>query len=100
LTLLLLPLPIVILIISILILLLAAHHFNLILNSYRFLVESYDLVSKSLIILTIWVIILIIVAQKNVEYKKNLSLNMIILLISLIITFSTVRIIMFYFFFE
>ena len=98
--LLLLPLPIVILIISILILLLAAHHFNLILNSYRFLVESYDLVSKSLIILTIWVIILIIVAQKNVEYKKNLSLNMIILLISLIITFSTVRIIMFYFFFE
>ena len=100
LTLLLLPLPIVILIISMLILLLAAHHFNLILNSYRFLVESYDLVSKSLIILTIWVIILIIVAQKNVEYKKNLSLNMIILLISLIITFSTVRIIMFYFFFE
>ena len=100
LVLLLLPSSIIILTISLLILTLSIHHFNLIFNCYRFLIESYDLISKSLIILTIWVIILIIIAQKNVEYKKNLNTNIIILLIRLIITFRTVRIIIFYFFFE
>jgi len=53
-----------------------------------------------LIILTIWVIILIIIAQKNTDYKKILIINMLVLLIRLIITFSTIRIILFYFFFE
>ena len=100
LVLLLLPSSIIILTISLLILLLTIHHLNLILRCYTFLIESYDLISKSLIILTIWVIILIIIAQKNVEYKKTLGLNIIILLIRLIITFRTVRIIIFYFFFE
>merc|ERR1712212_1037363 len=89
LVLLLLPSSIIILAISLLILLLSIHHLNLILRCYTFLIESYDLISKSL---------LIIIAQKNVEYKKTLGLNIIILLIRLIITFRTVRIIIFYFF--
>ena len=95
-----LPIPIIVVVISLLILILSAYNFNLILGCYRFLRESYDLISKSLVILTIWIIVLIIIAQKNVEYKKTLGLNIIILLIRLIITFRTVRIIIFYFFFE
>merc|ERR1712212_409759 len=90
LVLLLLPSSIIILTISLLILLLTIHHLNLTLRCYTFLIESYDLISKSLIILTI-------IAQKNVEYKKTLGLNIIILLIRLIITFRTVRIIIFFF---
>jgi len=85
---------------SLLTLILSAYNFNLILSCYRFLRESYDLISKSLVILTIWIIVLIIIAQKNVEYKKRLVINIIILFIRLAITFSTIRIIIFYFFFE
>ena len=95
-----LPIPIIIVVISLLILILSAYNFNLILGCYRFLRESYDLISKSLVILTIWIIVLIIIAQKNVEYKKRLVINIIILFIRLAITFSTIRIIIFYFFFE
>merc|ERR1711990_602048 len=88
-----LPIPIIVVVISLLILILSAYNFNLILGCYRFLREPYDLISKSLVILTIWIIVLIIIAQKNVEYKKRL-------VIRLAITFSTIRIIIFYFFFE
>ena len=95
-----LPIPIIVVVISLLILILSAYNFNLILGCYRFLRESYDLISKSLVILTIWIIVLIIIAQKNVEYKKRLVTNIIILFIRLAITFSTIRIIIFYFFFE
>ena len=95
-----LPIPIIVVVISLLILILSAYNFNLILGCYRFLRESYDLISKSLVILTIWIIVLIIIAQKNVEYKKRLVINIIILFIRLAITFSTIRIIIFYFFFE
>ena len=95
-----LPIPIIVVVISLLILILSAYNFNLILGCYRFLRESYDLISKSLVILTIWVIVLIIITQKNIEYKKRLVINIIILFIRLAITFSTIRIIIFYFFFE
>ena len=95
-----LPIPIIVVVISLLILILSTYDFNLILGCYRFLRESYDLISKSLVILTIWIIVLIIIAQKNVEYKKRLVINIIILFIRLAITFSTIRIIIFYFFFE
>ena len=94
------PAPTVVLVISLLILILTVYNLKITLGCYTFLTESYDIVSKSLVILTIWLIILIIIAQKNVEYKKTLGLNIIILLIRLIITFRTVRIIIFYFFFE
>jgi len=95
-----LPIPIIVVVMPLLILILSAYNFNLILGCYRFLRESYDLISKSLVILTIWIIVLIIIAQKNVEYKKRLVINIIILFIRLAITFSTIRIIIFYFFFE
>ena len=95
-----LPIPIIAVVISLLILILSTYNFNLILGCYRFLRESYDLISKSLVILTIWVIVLIIITQKNIEYKKRLVINIIILFIRLAITFSTIRIIIFYFFFE
>ena len=96
----LLPTPVILLIISLLILVITACSIKTTLGCYRFLSESYDLISKSLVILTIWVIVLIIIAQKNVEYKKRLVMNILILLIRLVITFTTINIIIFYFFFE
>ena len=95
-----LPTPVILLIISLLILVITACSIKTTLGCYRFLSESYDLISKSLVILTIWVIVLIIIAQKNVEYKKRLVMNILILLIRLVITFTTINIIIFYFFFE
>jgi len=97
---LLLPTPVILLIISLLILVITACSIKTTLGCYRFLSESYDLISKSLVILTIWVIVLIIIAQKNVEYKKRLVMNILILLVRLVITFTTINIIIFYFFFE
>ena len=94
------PAPIILFVIVWLMLCMSVHYIKLTLGRYGFLIESYDLISKSLIILTIWVIILIVVAQSKVEYKKALVINISILLIRLIITFRTVRIVMFYFFFE
>ena len=96
----LLPTPVILLIISLLILVITACSIKTTLGCYRFLSESYDLISKSLVILTIWVIVLIIIAQKNVEYKKRLVMNILILLVRLVITFTTINIIIFYFFFE
>merc|ERR1712062_898942 len=61
---------------------------------------NLDLISIRIILLRYFIIVLIIIAQKNVEYKKRLVTNIIILFISLIFSFSTNRIIMFYFFFE
>ena len=98
--LLIIPAPIMLFTIAWLILCISVYHIKLTLGRYGFLLESYDLISKSLIILTIWVIVLIVVAQSKVEYKKALIINISILLIRLIITFSTVRIVIFYFFFE
>ena len=95
-----LPTPVILLIISLLILVITACSIKTTLGCYRFLSESYDLISKSLVILTIWVIVLIIIAQKNVEYKKRLVMNILILLVRLVITFTTINIIIFYFFFE
>merc|ERR1712212_279160 len=77
--LLIIPAPIMLFTIVWLILCISVYQIKLTLGRYRFLLESYDLISKSLIILTI---------------------NISILLIRLIITFSTVRIVIFYFFFE
>lgn len=94
------PTPIMLFIIVWLMLCISVYHIKLTLGRYGFLIESYDLISKSLMILTIWVIILIVVAQSKVEYKKALIINISILLIRLVITFSTVRIVIFYFFFE
>ena len=94
------PTPAAVLIISLLILTLTLYNLKITLGCYTFLTESYDLVSRSLVILTIWLIILIIIAQKSVEYKKILMASIVVLLLRLVLTFSTIRIIIFYFFFE
>ena len=94
------PTPAAVLIISLLILTLTLYNLKITLGCYTFLTESYDLVSRSLVILTIWLIILIIIAQKSVEYKKILMASIVVLLMRLVLTFSTIRIIIFYFFFE
>merc|ERR1712015_123231 len=91
------PAPIILLNISLILLFLSFNHLKNLLGCYTYLSESYDMISKSLIRLTIWVILIIVIAQKIVEYKTLIAVNILILLV---ITFSTISIVIFYFFFE
>lgn len=59
-----------------------------------------DLISKRLIILTLWLTALILLAQYHINYKNLLRVILIILVVSLILTFRAKNILMFYFFFE
>ena len=59
-----------------------------------------DLISKRLIILTLWLTALILLAQYHINYKNLLRVILIILIVSLILTFRAKNILMFYFFFE
>lgn len=65
---------------------------------------SLDTISSSLIILSIWITSLILLARYNIiKYKKSpklFSVTVLILLITLILTFSANRIILFYILFE
>ena len=79
---------------------LRVYHFKCLLGNYTFMFESYDLLRKSLVLLSIWLIMLMIITQKRVNYKKLLFINMIVLLVRLVFTFNTTNIIIFYFFFE
>merc|ERR1711928_258789 len=72
------------------------YHFKCLLGNYTFIIESYDLLRKSLVLLSIWLIMLIIIAQKRVNYKKLLLINMIVLLVRLVFTFNTTNIIIFW----
>ena len=94
------PAPIILLNISLMLLFLSFNHLKNLLGCYTYLSESYDIISKSLIRLTIWVILIIVIAQKIVEYKTLIAVNILILLVRLVITFSTISIVIFYFFFE
>ena len=94
------PVPIILLNISLILLFLSFNHLKNLLGCYTYLSESYDMISKSLIRLTIWVILIIVIAQKIVEYKTLIAVNILILLVRLVITFSTISIVIFYFFFE
>ena len=94
------PAPIILLNISLILLFLSFNHLKNLLGCYTYLSESYDMISKSLIRLTIWVILIIVIAQKIVEYKTLIAVNILILLVRLVITFSTISIVIFYFFFE
>nr|YP_009562355.1 NADH dehydrogenase subunit 4 [Sitotroga cerealella]QAV57712.1 NADH dehydrogenase subunit 4 [Sitotroga cerealella] len=69
--------------------------------SYMF---SYDMISFGLIMLSIWIVILMIMASENL-YKNNyyvmfFLINIILLLIMLFMTFSVMNLFMFYLFFE
>ena len=99
-TILTLPIPLIVILICFLIVNLRVYHFKCLLGNYTFIFESYDLLSKSLVLLSIWLIMLMIIAQKRVNYKKLLLINMIVLLVRLVFTFNTTNIIIFYFFFE
>ena len=99
-TILTLPIPLIMILICFLIVNLRIHHFKCLLGNYTFIFESYDLLRKSLVLLSIWLIMLMIIAQKRVNYKKLLLINMIVLLVRLVFTFNTTNIIIFYFFFE
>merc|ERR1719357_2157594 len=88
-TILTLPIPLIMILICFLIVNLRIYHFKCLLGNYTFIIESYDLLRKSLVLLSIWLIMLIIIAQKRVNYKKLLLINMIILLYFVcIITFA------------
>ena len=99
-TILTLPIPLIVIFICFLIVNLRIYHFKYLLGNYTFIFESYDLLRKSLVLLSIWLIMLMIIAQKRVNYKKLLFINMIVLLVRLVFTFNTTNIIIFYFFFE
>ena len=99
-TILTLPIPLIMILICFLIVNLRIYHFKCLLGNYTFIFESYDLLRKSLVLLSIWLIMLMIIAQKRVNYKKLLLVNMIVLLVRLVFTFNTTNIIIFYFFFE
>ena len=99
-TILTLPIPLIMILICFLIVNLRVYHFKCLLGNYTFIFESYDLLSKSLVLLSIWLIMLMIIAQKRVNYKRLLLINMIVLLVRLVFTFNTTNIIIFYFFFE
>ena len=99
-TILTLPIPLIVILICFLIFNLRVYHFKCLLGNYTFIFESYDLLRKSLVLLSIWLIMLMIIAQKRVNYKRLLLINMIVLLVRLVLTFNTTNIIIFYFFFE
>ena len=99
-TILTLPIPLIVILICFLIFNLRVYHFKCLLGNYTFIFESYDLLRKSLVLLSIWLIMLMIITQKRVNYKKLLLINMIVLLVRLVFTFNTTNIIIFYFFFE
>ena len=99
-TILTLPIPLIVILICFLIFNLRVYHFKCLLGNYTFMFESYDLLRKSLVLLSIWLIMLMIIAQKRVNYKRLLLINMIVLLVRLVLTFNTTNIIIFYFFFE
>ena len=99
-TILTLPIPLIVILICFLIVNLRIYHFKCLLGNYTFIFESYDLLRKSLVLLSIWLIMLMIIAQKRVNYKRLLLINMIVLLVRLVFTFNTTNIIIFYFFFE
>merc|ERR1712004_107606 len=98
-TILTLPIPLIMILICFLIVNLRIYHFKCLLGNYTFIFESYDLLRKSLVLLSIWLIMLMIIAQKRVNYKKLLLINMIVLLVRLVFTFNTTNIIIFYFLF-
>jgi len=65
-----------------------------------FLFFNLDLISISIILLSFYIIVLIMLSQFSSNFLKNLFFIFIMLNLSLVFTFSTNSIILFYFFFE
>jgi len=93
------PIPTIIITIIILILnMLLSINYNNITN--YFLLFNIDIISISLILLSVWLLVFIIFSQFNFKMKNNLRLFFILLNIILIISFIINNILLFYFFFE
>ena len=65
---------------------------------------GYDIISYGLILLSLWICSLILIASESVlklnNYSRLFLLNVLILLIFLILTFRSINLFLFYFFFE
>ena len=93
------PIPTIIITIIILILnMLLSINYNNITN--YFLIFNIDIISISLILLSVWLLVFIIFSQFNFKMKNNLRLFFNLLNIILIISFIINNILLFYFFFE
>nr|YP_010586558.1 NADH dehydrogenase subunit 4 [Rhyacophila quadrifida]UZZ44372.1 NADH dehydrogenase subunit 4 [Rhyacophila quadrifida] len=81
---------------------------NLSINLFYFNNLSYilgcDFISYGLILLSIWIFCLMLMASEDIYKKDNYSMifvfNLLILLLFLVLTFSSVNLLMFYLFFE
>lgn len=69
-------------------------------SNYSYYSYNYDILSFSLIILSIWLVVLILKTQNNTILINLLFINIIFLLTTLILTFTTTNILFFYFYFE
>ena len=69
-------------------------------SRYLYFSYNYDMLTFRLIILSIWLTILIIKTQNNTMLINLLFINILFLLFTLILTFTTVNILFFYFYFE
>nr|ADT63584.1 NADH dehydrogenase subunit 4 [Calanus sinicus]ADT63662.1 NADH dehydrogenase subunit 4 [Calanus sinicus] len=61
---------------------------------------NYDMVSAGLLVMVFWVTLLMKLSQFHAPFKSSLFLLFLVLSLSLILSFSTNNIMMFYFFFE
>nr|UZT67584.1 NADH dehydrogenase subunit 4 [Tessmannella kiplingi] len=73
---------------------------NMLLNSKFYWMFFIDYYSFYLIILTLWIMSLMLMALINLNFKKIYSLNLMILLLTLLLTFNSTNYFMFYLFFE
>ena len=61
---------------------------------------NYDTLRRRLVLITFWLTILIIISQQHIPFKSISYKNFLVLVMSLILTFYTRSIFLFYFYFE
>nr|QVT11054.1 NADH dehydrogenase subunit 4 [Pachycrepoideus vindemmiae] len=72
-------------------------------NNYWIMLYSFmgiDMLSYSLILLTLWIMVNMLLVSLNVKNKKMFSLNLLVLMMSLLMCFISMNYFMFYLFFE
>lgn len=94
------PSPIKLLIGALSLLAITLEYRKFFLGSNTFFFENYDILRKILTMLTIWLIFLIVLCQKHVQYKNLIHLTVFRLIFRLLLTFTTSNLFIFYFFFE
>jgi len=99
-TLLLLPLPLRSLWLSLIILAIVLNHRDNLTILRNFYCVSQEFLSSSLIVLTLWLTVIILLAQQKSNYIKILSFMFLLLSFMLCLTFRACNIFIFYFYFE